>query len=118
MFCRATEQVEAGVAVLVDSDNTSPEVLECSHRMVAELGRVALRRSYGNHATLANKCQEAPVRPDFTPCPQCQYARGMNSSDIALALALDAMQALFDHRADAFCLVASQSDFAHLVAQW
>lgn len=42
----------------------------------------------------------------------------MNSSDIALALALDAMQALFDHRADAFCLVASQSDFAHLVAQW
>jgi uncharacterized protein (TIGR00288 family) len=96
----------------VDCDNTSPEVLEYALRVVAQFGRVVLRRGYGNHATLANKWQEALVRLAFTPCLQYQYASGKNTSDIALAL--DAMEALFDDRADTFCLVTSDSDFAYL----
>lgn len=56
-----------GVAVLVDCDNTSPEVLEHALKVVAQFGRVVLRRGYGNHATLANKWQEALVRLAFTP---------------------------------------------------
>jgi uncharacterized protein (TIGR00288 family) len=102
----------AKVAVLVDCDNTSPEILEHSLRVVAQFGRVVLRRGYGNHATLANKWQEALVRLAFTPCLQYQYAAGKNTSDIALAL--DAMEALFDQRAETFCLVTSDSDFAYL----
>ena len=47
------------VAVLVDCDNTSPEILEYALRVVAQFGRVVVRRGYGNHATLANKWQEA-----------------------------------------------------------
>lgn len=105
-------QTDARVAVLVDCDNTSPEVLEHALRVVAQFGRVVLRRGYGNHATLANKWQEALVRLAFTPCLQYQYASGKNTSDIALAL--DAMEALFDQRADTFCLVTSDSDFAYL----
>lgn len=31
-----------------------------------------------------------------------------------IALALNALEALFDHRADMFCLVTSDSDFAYL----
>lgn len=80
--------------------------------MVAQFGRVVLRRGYGNHTTLANKWQEALVRLAFTPCLQFQYAAGKNTSDIALAL--DALEAMFDHRADTFCLVTSDSDFAYL----
>ena len=105
-------QAESRVAVLVDCDHTSPEVLEHALRVVAQFGRVVLRRGYGNHATLANKWQEALVRLAFTPCLQYQYAPGKNTSDIALAL--DAMEALFDARADTFCLVTSDSDFAYL----
>lgn len=105
-------QAESRVAVLVDCDNTTPEVLEHALRVVAQFGRVVLRRGYGNHATLANKWQEALVRLAFTPCLQYQYASGKNTSDIALAL--DAMEALFDQRADTFCLVTSDSDFAYL----
>ena len=105
-------QAESRVAVLVDCDNTSPEVLEHALRVVAQFGRVVLRRGYGNHATLANKRQEALVRLAFTPCLQYQYAAGKNTSDIALAL--DAIEALFDDRADTFCLVTSDSDFAYL----
>ncbi len=100
------------VAVLVDCDNTSPEVLSYALQVVAQFGRVVMRRGYGNHQTLANKWQEALVRMAFTPCLQYQYASGKNTSDIALAL--DAQEALFDQRADTFCLVTSDSDFAYL----
>lgn len=105
-------EAESRVAVLVDCDNTTPEILEFALRVVAQFGRVILRRGYGNHATLANKWQEALVRLAFTPCLQYQYAAGKNTSDIALAL--DAMEALFDGRASTFCLVTSDSDFAYL----
>jgi uncharacterized protein (TIGR00288 family) len=103
---------ENRVAVLVDCDNTSPEILEYSLKVVAQFGRVVVRRGYGNHSTLANKWQEALVRLAFTPCLQYQYASGKNTSDIALAL--DALEDLFDHRADTYCLVTSDSDFAYL----
>lgn len=103
---------EARVAVLVDCDNVSPEIMEYALRVVAQFGRVVVRRGYGNHGTLANKWQEALVRLAFTPCLQYQYAAGKNTADIALAL--DAMEALFDQRADTFCLVTSDSDFAYL----
>ena len=104
--------VESRVAVLVDCDNTTPEILEYALRVVAQFGRVVLRRGYGNHSTLANKWQEALVRLAFAPCLQYQYAAGKNTSDIALAL--DAVEALFDGRASTFCIVTSDSDFAYL----
>lgn len=107
-----TTTADARVAVLVDCDNTTPEILEYALRMVAQFGRVVLRRGYGNHTTLANKWQEALVRLAFTPCLQYQYAAGKNTADIALAL--DALEAMFDERADTFCLVTSDSDFAYL----
>ena len=103
---------ESRVAVLVDCDNTTPEILEYALRVVAQFGRVVLRRGYGNHSTLANKWQEALVRLAFAPCLQYQYAAGKNTSDIALAL--DAVEALFDGRASTFCIVTSDSDFAYL----
>jgi uncharacterized protein (TIGR00288 family) len=103
---------EQQVAVLVDCDNTTPEILEYALRVVAQYGRVVLRRGYGNHTTLANKWQEALVRLAFTPHLQYQYASGKNTADIALAL--DALEAMFDKRADFFCVVTSDSDFSYL----
>lgn len=111
---------EGRVAVLVDCDNTSPEILEYALSMVAQFGRVVVRRGYGNHATLANKWQDALVRLAFTPCLQYQYASGKNTSDIALAL--DAMEDLFEQRPKsllaAVALLAAESaeDWVHLGA--
>lgn len=107
-----TNTSESRVAVLLDCDNTSPEIAEHALRMVAQFGRVVVRRGYGNHTTLANKWQDALVRLAFTPCLQFQYAPGKNTADIALAL--DAFEIMFDGRADTFCLVTSDSDFAYL----
>lgn len=104
--------IENRVAVLVDCDNTTPAILEYGLLMIAQVGRIVLRRGYGNHTTLTNKWQEALVRLAFTPCLQFQYAPGKNTADIALAL--DALEAMFDKRADSFCVVTSDSDFSYL----
>ncbi len=103
---------ETRVAVLVDCDNVHPEILKHALDIAAKFGRVVLRRGYGNNHTLANSWQKALVDQAFTPCLQYQYAAGKNTADIALAL--DALEALFDERADIFCLVTSDSDFAYL----
>lgn len=103
---------EGRVAVLVDCDNIEPDAVEYALRVGAQFGRVVMRRGYGNHQTLANKWQDALVRLAFTPCLQYQYAAKKNTSDIALAL--DALEAMFDDRAETFCLVTSDSDLAYL----
>jgi len=71
-----------------------------------------LRRGFGHQNALANKWQDALVKRAFTPCLQYPYSSGKNTSDIALAM--DAIEAMFDGRADTFCLVTSDSDFAGL----
>jgi uncharacterized protein (TIGR00288 family) len=104
---------ESRVAVLVDCDNVPPAILEHALRFVARFGRVVVRRGYGNPGTLSgNRWQEALVQQAFTPCLQYQYASGKNTADIALAL--DALEMLFDDRVDTFCFVTSDSDFAYL----
>lgn len=104
--------IDARVAVLVDCDNTSPAILDFALKVSSQFGRVVLRRGYGNHATLARTWQDALVEKAFTPCLQYQYSSGKNTSDIALAL--DALEAMFDRRVDKFCIVTSDSDFAYL----
>lgn len=104
--------VEPRVALLVDCDNTSPDILDYALKIASQFGRIVLRRGYGNHTTLARTWQEALVEKAFTPCLQFQYAAGKNTSDIALGL--DALEAMFDGRIDRFCLVTSDSDFAYL----
>ncbi|MEA5667364.1 NYN domain-containing protein [Stenotrophomonas sp. MH1] len=103
---------ESRVAVLLDCDNVNPEIVDHALLMAAQFGRVVVRRGYGNHSTLTKRWQETLVRQAFTPCLQYQYAAGKNTADIALAL--DALEAMFDERADTFCLVTSDSDFAYL----
>lgn len=103
---------ESRVAVLVDCDNTHPAAVEYALLMVAKFGRVVVKRGYGNHATLANKWRETLVSMAFTPCLQYQYAAGKNTADMALAL--DALEILFDRRADCFFVVTSDSDFVYL----
>lgn len=104
--------IEPHVAILVDCDNVPPDILDYALLMAAQFGRVTIRRGYGNQRTLADKWREALVSLAFTPCLQYQYASGKNTAD--LALALDALEALFDERTDVFCLVTSDSDFAYL----
>jgi uncharacterized protein (TIGR00288 family) len=104
--------VEGRVAVLVDCDNVPPDILDHALLVAAQFGRVVVRRGYGNSGTLNQRWRDVLVKLAFTPCLQFQYASGKNTAD--LALALDALEALFDARAETFCLVTSDSDFSYL----
>ena len=107
------DSVEDRIAVLVDCDNVSPDMVDHALRFVAQFGRVVVRRGYGNSGTLSgNRWQAKLTEQAFTPCLQYQFASGKNTSDIALAL--DAVEMLFDEIVDTFCMVTSDSDFAHL----
>lgn len=103
---------ETAVAILIDCDNVPPDIVDFALLMAAQAGRVTVRRGYGNKNSLSSNWEQALVRQAFTPCLQFQYASKKNTSDIALAL--DALETLFDKRADTFCLVTSDSDFAYL----
>lgn len=100
------------VALLVDCDNADPAVLDYALGVAEQFGRIVFRRGYGGHATLGSKWQTALVSHAFTPHLQYPYAPGKNTADIALAL--DALELMFDGRADTFCLVTSDSDFTYL----
>lgn len=104
--------LETNVAVLVDCENAQPAVIDDAMRAACKLGRVVLRRGYGNQASLASKWQDALVRHGFAPYMQFQYVNGKNTADMALAL--DALEMLLDRRADRFVIVTSDSDFVGL----
>lgn len=103
---------DQNVAVLVDCENAQPTVIDEAMRLASTLGRVTMRRGYGNHTALASKWQDALVRHGFAPCMQFQYVAGKNTADIALAL--DALEMLLDRRADRFVIITSDSDFVGL----
>jgi len=103
---------ENHVAILADCDNVPPGILRHALRVAAQFGRIVLRRAYGNQNSLSTRWKDILVHHAFTPCLQYQYASGKNTADIALAL--DALEILFDGRADTFCLVTSDSDFSYL----
>ncbi|MDO4718227.1 MAG: NYN domain-containing protein [Propionibacteriaceae bacterium] len=100
------------VAVLVDCDNSTPEMLDCAMNVALAAGKPVVRRGYGNPSSLSGKWQEKLVEAAFSPCLQFSYASGKNTADIALAL--DAMEDLLTGRSEVFCLVTSDSDFAYL----
>lgn len=46
---------EGRMAVLVDCDNTTPEILEFARRILGQFGRMVLRRGDGKHTTMAKQ---------------------------------------------------------------
>jgi uncharacterized LabA/DUF88 family protein len=51
----------------------------------------------------------------ITPIQQYSYTSGKNSSDSALII--DAMDILYSHKVDGFCIVSSDSDFTRLATR-
>lgn len=100
------------VAVMIDCDNVSPDIVDFVMPIASQAGRLTIRRGYGNQATLSGSWHQALAREAFTPCLQFQYAPKKNTTDIALAL--EALEILLDRRADTFILVTSDSDFVCL----
>ncbi|MCM2252388.1 MAG: NYN domain-containing protein [Ramlibacter sp.] len=99
------------VALLIDADNVSGDVIEQAvQRTAAEHGAIHVRRAYCNAETAVK--QQALFKR-LRVRPMVNLSAGKNSTDIALAV--DAIDLVIAERPDLVVLVSSDSDFAPLV---
>jgi uncharacterized LabA/DUF88 family protein len=103
-------------AVLIDADNTSPQIAGGLFEEVAKFGEASVRRIYGDFSNQRLKSwTEILQKYAIDPYQQFAYTTGKNASDIALVI--DAMDLLHSGRFDGFCLVSSDSDFTRLASR-
>ena len=113
---KAEQQRLPRLAVLIDADNTSPQIAGGLFEEVAKFGEASVRRIYGDFSTPQLKSwSDILQKYAIDPYQQFAHTKGKNASDIALVI--DAMDLLHSGRFDGFCLVSSDSDFTRLASR-
>ncbi len=104
------------LAVLIDADNASAELIEPLLAEVAKYGVASVKRIYGDW-TLPNlgPWKQKLVAHAIQPMQQFRYTTGKNATDSALII--DAMDLLYTGNFEGFCLVSSDSDFTRLATR-
>jgi uncharacterized LabA/DUF88 family protein len=113
---KAEQQRPKRFAVLIDADNTSPQIAGGLFEEIAKFGEASARRIYGDFSTpQLRSWSDILQKYAIDPYQQFAYTKGKNASDIALVI--DAMDLLHSERFDGFCLVSSDSDFTRLASR-
>ncbi len=107
---------EKKIAVLIDADNVSQKYIRLIVDEIANHGIPTYKRIYGDFTQpqLAS-WKEILLEFSIMPIQQYNYTHGKNSTDSALII--DAMDILYSHSVDGFCIVSSDSDFTRLAAR-
>ena len=107
------EKKEKRIAMLIDGDNAQASLLPDIIEETAKYGRITIKRIYGDWTNNTMKgWQEQLNTFSVRPIQKFAYAKGKNSTDIALII--DAMDILHRGETDGFCIVSSDSDFTGL----
>lgn len=104
---------EMRYAVLIDADNVAAKYTRYILDEVSNYGVVTYKRVYSDWTrpnTLSWKGMA--LENAITPIQQYSYTTGKNATDSAMII--DAMDILYSHNADGFCIVSSDSDFTRL----
>ena len=104
------------LAVLIDADNASVNVIGDILAEVSKLGTATVKRVYGDF-TSSNLRSWSKILAEHAiqPIQQYQNTTGKNASDAALII--DAMDLLHTRHLEGFCLVSSDSDFTRLATR-
>lgn len=104
------------LAVLIDADNVSPSRIGAVLAELAQYGTASVKRVYGDW-TKPNlrSWKDAASEHVIQPIQQFDNTRGKNATDSALII--DAMDLLYTHRFQGFCIVSSDSDFTRLASR-
>ncbi|MFW5737456.1 MAG: NYN domain-containing protein, partial [Spirochaetota bacterium] len=104
------------LAVLIDADNTRPDIIESLLEEIANYGVATVKRIYGDWTSTHLKgWKEVLLEHAIQPIQQFAYTRGKNATDSAMII--DAMDLLYTETMDGFCVVSSDSDFTRLSAR-
>ena len=104
---------ESRYAVLIDADNVASKYTENILDEMSNYGVVTYKRVYGDwtRPNLAS-WKSMALNNAITPIQQYSYTTGKNATDSAMII--DAMDILYSHNVDGFCIVSSDSDFTRL----
>ena len=103
-------------AVLIDADNVSDRYIRHIFDELANEGIVTYRRIYGDWTKPAlGSWKNVLLNYSITPIQQYSYTTGKNATDSAMII--DAMDILYSHSVEGFCLVSSDSDFTKLASR-
>ena len=106
---------DSRMAILVDSDNVSPDTIGEVVKFVNQYGHPFVKRIYGDCTKSAMAKWIEPAREySFRLIEVLVHVKGKNATDIALVI--DAMDLLHSGTVDGFCIVSSDGDFT-LLAQ-
>ncbi|WP_193213619.1 NYN domain-containing protein [Luteolibacter marinus] len=104
------------LAVLIDADNASLNVLPQVLAEIATYGIASVKRIYGDWSSRnLGGWRDQLLAHSIQPIQQFAYTKGKNATDIAMII--DAMDLLYTGRFSGFCLVTSDSDFTPLAAR-
>lgn len=101
------------LAVLIDAENVGAKYVKTIFDELEKIGYDApCRRIYGNWSRSNGWKEDILLEYSIMPIQQFSYTVGKNSTDMAMVI--DAMDLLYQDKADGFCLVTSDSDFTRL----
>lgn len=104
------------LAVLIDADNASANLIEPLLAEVAKYGTANVKRIYGDWTQSQLKGWKEKLHIyAIQPIQQYSHTSGKNATDSALII--DAMDLLYTGNFDGFCLVSSDSDFTRLACR-
>jgi len=104
------------LAVLIDADNASSNLIAELLKEIAKYGVASVKRAYGDWTTNNLKGWKEKLHEfAIQPIQQFSYTKGKNSTDSALII--DAMDLLYTDKFDGFCIVSSDSDFTRLATR-
>ena len=100
-------------AVLIDADNVAAKYTRYILDEVSNYGIVTYKRVYSDWTRQnALNWKSMALKNAISPIQQYSYTTGKNATDSAMII--DAMDILYSHNVDGFCIVSSDSDFTRL----
>jgi len=112
----AVNENPAKLAVLIDADNASADIIEALLEEIAKYGTASVKRIYGDWSSPHHqKWREKLLPHAIIPMQQFAYTKGKNATDMGMVI--DAMDLLYSNTFDGFCIVSSDSDFTRLASR-
>jgi len=104
--------MDSKVALMIDSENVGHQYIEDVLRETSKYGKLVISRFYGDISNLSKQWKEKAVNLAIKPMHQYNVAAGKNAADMEMAL--DAIELMYQSKADTFFIVSSDSDFTPL----
>ena len=113
---KSTTDPQDRLAVLIDADNTSPQIVEPLAAEIAKYGVASVKRIYGDWTKPSLRgWKDVLLAYAIHPVQQFRYTVGKNATDSTMII--DAMDLLYTDNFDGFCIVSSDSDFTRLASR-